>query len=201
MKKIVLGLLMIGTLFGQVNSVLTISPTASETILGNQSLAFRNPAMNNLNLIDSTSNISFTNVKWLGNIVDDMGFNYIEFRKGKLDYSLLYFNYGEQKFADETGLTVAVSHLPPGTSKWNKIEHRLFSYITKNWRGKPLVSYKVAVNLIARTKTNTGLKVNCELDSKEYLTGKKVSKKEMQTINIAKHDFHGEWNYQISPIE
>ena len=76
MKKIVLGLLMIGTLFGQVNSVLTISPTTSETILGNQSLAFRNPAMNNLNL-DSTTNISFTNVSWLGNIVDDMGFNYI----------------------------------------------------------------------------------------------------------------------------
>ena len=104
MKKIVLGLLMIGTLFGQVNSVLTISPTTSETILGNQSLAFRNPAMNNLNLIDSTSNVSFTNVKWLGNIVDDMGFNYIEFRKGKLDYSLLYFNYGEQNLADESGI-------------------------------------------------------------------------------------------------
>jgi len=102
MKKIVLGLLMIGTLFGQVNSVLTISPTTSETILGNQSLAFRNPAMNNLNL-DSTTNVSFTNVSWLGNIVDDMGFNYIEIKNKKLDYSILHFNYGEQKFADETG--------------------------------------------------------------------------------------------------
>lgn len=103
MKNILIGLLMIGSLFGQVNSVLTLSPTTSETILGNQSLAFRNPALNNLNL-DTTTNVSFTNVKWLGNIVDDMGYNYVEVEKGKLDYSLLFFNYGEQKFADESGI-------------------------------------------------------------------------------------------------
>ena len=86
MKNILIGLLMIGTLFGQVNSVLTISPTTSETILGNHSLAFRNPAINNLNE-DTLTHLSFSNVKWLGNIVDDMGFNYVGVKKGKLDYS------------------------------------------------------------------------------------------------------------------
>jgi len=103
MKNILIGLLMVGTLFGQVNSVLTISPTTSETILGNQSLAFRNPAINNLNE-DTLTHLSFSNVKWLGNIVDDMGFNYVGVKKGKLDYSLLYFNYGEQNLADESGI-------------------------------------------------------------------------------------------------
>ena len=103
MKNILIGLLMIGSLFGQVNSVLTISPTASETILGNQSLAFRNPALNNLNE-DSLTHISFSNVEWLGNIIDDMGYNYVGIKRGKLDYSLLYFNYGEQKFTDESGI-------------------------------------------------------------------------------------------------
>ena len=103
MKKILLGLLMIGTLFGQVNRVLTISPTTSETILGNQSLAFRNPAMNLLNT-DTTTEVSFTNVKWLGNIVDDMGFNYVQVKRGKLDYSLLYFDYGAQNIADDAGI-------------------------------------------------------------------------------------------------
>lgn len=94
---------MMGSLFGQINSVLTLSPTASETILGNQSLEFRNPARNSLDTLDSKVNVSLTNVKWLGNIVDDMGFNYIEASNKKFDYSLLYFNYGEQQYADETG--------------------------------------------------------------------------------------------------
>jgi hypothetical protein len=103
MKNILIGLLMMGSLFGQINSVLTLSPTASETILGNQSLEFRNPARNSLDTLDSKVNVSLTNVKWLGNIVDDMGFNYIEASNKKFDYSLLYFNYGEQQYADETG--------------------------------------------------------------------------------------------------
>lgn len=104
-----------------------------------------------------------------------------------------------QKLADETGLTIAVCHLPPGTSKWNKIEHRLFSRITQNWRGKPLVSVEVIVNLIAATTTTTGLKVHSELDTGTYPKGVKVSDEELAQLNLNRDDFHGEWNYQISP--
>jgi hypothetical protein len=105
-----------------------------------------------------------------------------------------------QKMADETGLAISVCHLPPGTSKWNKIEHRLFSFISQNWRGKPLVSHEVIVNLIATTKTNGGLRVQCQLDTKSYPTGIKVSDQEMASVNIQRDSFHGEWNYSISPI-
>lgn len=104
-----------------------------------------------------------------------------------------------QNMADETGLSISVSHLPPGTSKWNKIEHRLFSFISQNWRGKPLVSHQVIVNLIAATKTTKGLEVVCELDRNEYPKGIKVSDAEMATLNIERDEFHGEWNYTISP--
>ena len=104
-----------------------------------------------------------------------------------------------QRFANETGLKITVTHLPPGTSKWNKIEHRLFAFITQNWRGKPLVSHQVIVQLIGATTTDTGLKVYCELDANLYPKGIKVTEREMQTINIARHDFHGEWNYTVSP--
>lgn len=104
-----------------------------------------------------------------------------------------------QSFANKTGLTVEVSHFPPGTSKWNKIEHRLFSQISKNWRGKPLISLSVVVNLISSTKTNTGLKVKCGIDRTEYVTGIKVDKSVMDALNIIKNVFHGEWNYTISP--
>ena len=90
-------------------------------------------------------------------------------------------------------------HLQPGTSKWNKIEHRLFSYITQNWRAKPLVSYRVIVDLIAATTTQTGLKVFCELDGKHYPKGIVVSDEEMASLNITRGDFHGEWNYTIAP--
>ena len=102
-----------------------------------------------------------------------------------------------QAFADDTGLEITVCHLPPGTSKWNKIEHRLFSYISMNWRGKPLVSHEVAVNLIAATTTTKGLKVKAQLDSSLYPTKVEVSKAEMQRINLQPHTFHGEWNYTI----
>jgi transposase len=102
-----------------------------------------------------------------------------------------------QKLADETGLEISVSHLPPGTSKWNKIEHRLFSYISQNWRGKPLISHEVIVNLIAQTTTRTGLKVRCELDRNSYPKGIKISDKEMKEIQLDRHDFHGDWNYTI----
>jgi hypothetical protein len=104
-----------------------------------------------------------------------------------------------QKLADETGVEISVCHLPPGTSKWNKIEHRLFSFITQNWRGKPLISHEVIINLIASTRTEKGLRVRCELDTSHYPKGVKVSNKEMAQINITRHDFHGEWNYTMSP--
>jgi hypothetical protein len=101
--------------------------------------------------------------------------------------------------ADELALTITVCHLPPGTSKWNKIEHRLFSFITQNWRGKPLVSYQAIVELIAATQTRGGLSVKCEIDERQYPAGIKVTDAEMAAINIAQHEFHGEWNYSIAP--
>ena len=104
-----------------------------------------------------------------------------------------------QKLADETGLVIAVCHYPPGTSKWNKIEHRLFCHITQNWRGRPLTSRIAVVELIAATTTSTGLKVRSELDTRTYPSGIKVSDQEMETINITRDDFHPEWNYTISP--
>jgi hypothetical protein len=104
-----------------------------------------------------------------------------------------------QTLADETGLTLQVCHYPPGTSKWNKIEHRLFWHITQNWRGKPLISRETVVELIASTTTNTGLTVRCELDTRDYPKGIKVSDEEMMTLNIKGDKFHPEWNYTISP--
>jgi Rhodopirellula transposase DDE domain len=104
-----------------------------------------------------------------------------------------------QGLADEIGLRMTVCHFPPGTSKWNKIEHRMFCHITENWRGRPLVSRAVVVNLIGRTKTRTGLRINAELDTNTYKTGLKVSDEEFATINIKRAEFHGEWNYTISP--
>jgi hypothetical protein len=104
-----------------------------------------------------------------------------------------------QKLADTTGLTLVVCHYPPGTSKWNKIEHRLFCHITQNWRGRPLTSRAAMVELIAATTTKTGLKVRCELDTKAYAKGIKVSDAEMATLNIKGDAFHPEWNYTISP--
>ncbi len=104
-----------------------------------------------------------------------------------------------QRFADESGLELHVCHLPPGTSKWNKIEHRLFSYITQNWRGKPLVNYATIVSLIAATKTRSGLTVTCHLDEGTYPTGRKVSDADLAAINLHRDEFHGEWNYRIRP--
>jgi transposase len=104
-----------------------------------------------------------------------------------------------QKLADETGLRIVVCHFPPGTSKWNRIEHRLFSFITQNWRGKPLVSHQAIVQLIAATTTDTGLKVRSEIDPNTYPAGVKVTDDEMDAINILRHKFHGDWNYTIKP--
>jgi hypothetical protein len=104
-----------------------------------------------------------------------------------------------QRLADETGLAISVCHLPPGTSKWNKIEHRLFSFISQNWRGKPLVSYAVILNLIAATTTATGLTVESSLDTAPYPAGQQVSDAQMATLRIERDAFHGEWNYTIRP--
>jgi len=104
-----------------------------------------------------------------------------------------------QKLADYTGLFLSVSHFPPGTSKWNKIEHRLFSFISSNWRGEPLRDYETIVRLISRTATAQGLKVTCRLDRRKYPTGRKVTDEEMKHVNIERHSFHGEWNYTIPP--
>ena len=103
-----------------------------------------------------------------------------------------------QKLADDLGVPITVCHLPPGASKWNRIEHRLFSFITGNWRGKPLVSHKVIVQLIAATTTKTGLKVRCELDENIYPAGVKVSDAQLGAVNLTRHEFHGEWNYTIN---
>lgn len=104
-----------------------------------------------------------------------------------------------QKLADETGLCIAVCHFPPGTSKWNKIEHRLFSFISSNWRGEPLRDYETIVKLISKTTTAKGLKVTCRLDRRKYPTGRKVTDEEMERLNLVRHKFHGEWNYTIRP--
>jgi hypothetical protein len=104
-----------------------------------------------------------------------------------------------QRLADDFGVPITVCHLPPGTSKWNRIEHRLFAFITGNWRGKPLVSHQVIVQLIAATTTKTGLTVRCALDEHVYPAGIKVSDAEIAAVNLIRHDFHGEWNYTIKP--
>src|SRR6516162_10571689 len=104
-----------------------------------------------------------------------------------------------QVLADELGITITVCHLPPGTSKWNRIEHRLFAFITQNWRGKPLLTHQVIIQLIAATTTRTGLNVKSEIDTAVYPPGVKVTDRDMAAINITPHAFHGEWNYTIAP--
>ena len=101
--------------------------------------------------------------------------------------------------AVETGLEITVCHFPPGTSKWNKIEHRLFSHITMNWRGRPLTSHEVIVNTIAATTTRTGLRVRAELDTGAYATGVKISDGQMDALPLTRHDWHGDWNYTLRP--
>jgi hypothetical protein len=102
-----------------------------------------------------------------------------------------------QQFADQTGLDISVCHFPPGTSKWNKIEHRMFSYISMNWRGKPLISHEVIVNLIAATTTRKGLKIEAEIDRNIYTKGIHVPEEELEKLHIERTSFHGEWNYTI----
>lgn len=119
---------------------------------------------------------------------------------GSNGYRLKLWKVELQKLANDTGLSVSVCHFPPGTSKWNKIEHCLFSFISQNWRGKPLISHEVIIKLIAATTTGKGLKVQCQLDNNLYHKGLKVSKEELAKVNIQRDPFHGEWNYTVSPI-
>ena len=118
---------------------------------------------------------------------------------GSNGYRLRLWKVKLQAMADETGLTIAVCHFPPGTSKWNKVEHRLFSFISSNWRGEPLRDYETIVHLIAATTTAKGLSVTCRLDHRKYPTGRKVTDEEMATVHLTPHTFHGEWNYVIHP--
>jgi hypothetical protein len=118
---------------------------------------------------------------------------------GSNGYRVRLWKVELQKLADELKLPITVCHLPPGTSKWNKIEHRLFSFITINWRGKPLRSYRTIVQLIAATTTDAGLKVRAELDENKYPKGVKVSDVQLAAVNLSRHSFHGDWNYTIAP--
>ena len=118
---------------------------------------------------------------------------------GSNGYRLRLWKLELQRLADQTGLAIAVCHFPPGTSKWNKVEHRLFSFISSNWRGEPLRDYQTVVGLIAGTTTAKGLTVTCRLDRRRYTVGRKVTEEEMATINITPLRFHGEWNYVIHP--
>lgn len=118
---------------------------------------------------------------------------------GSNGYRVRLWKFALQAFATETGLRISVSHFPPGTSKWNKIEHRMFCHISTNWRGQPLTSHEVVVNLIGNTTTTQGLSITAELDTNDYPKGKKVSDDDFGAINIRRANFHGDWNYKISP--
>lgn len=120
---------------------------------------------------------------------------------GSNGYRVKLWKYELQKLADELGIVITVCHFPPGTSKWNKIEHRMFSYITQNWRGRPLETRETVVQLISNTKTKTGLEIRAIIDNNIYEKGKLVSDNEMSRINQRQNKFHGEWNYQILPLK
>ena len=118
---------------------------------------------------------------------------------GSNGYRIHLWKHELQKFCDRHNMKITVVHFPSGTSKWNKIEHRLFSYITMNWRGRPLTDYRTVVDLIASTTTKAGLIVKARLDKRQYKKGIKVPKEEIEKLNIFRHRFHGEWNYTIKP--
>jgi len=118
---------------------------------------------------------------------------------GSNGYRSRAWKVGLQQLADETGLRIRVSHFPPGTSKWNKIEHRLFCHITQNWRGKPLRTFETIVDLIGNTRTAAGLRVKAKLDKRKYPTGKKVTKAQMKALSLQRDEFHGDWNYELHP--
>ena len=120
---------------------------------------------------------------------------------GSNGYRVRLWKLQLQSLANQLKIPITVCHFPPGTSKWNKIEHRLFSFIAMNWRGKPLVSLAATVNLIAGTTTQAGLRVRSEIDKRPYPQGVKVTDAQMDQIDLAPHDFHGDWNYTIHPAK
>lgn len=120
---------------------------------------------------------------------------------GSNGYRVRLWKWELQRLADQTGLEIAVCHFPPGTSKWNKVEHRLFSFISSNWRGEPLRDYETVVGLIACTTTAKGLRVSCRLDRRKYTPGQKITPEQMASINLKPERFHGEWNYVIRPTK
>jgi transposase len=142
---------------------------------------------------------------WLG----EGRFTYTEARRllicadggGSNDYRSRLWKVELARFARETGLEVTVCHLPPGTSKWNKIEHRMFAHISMNWRGRPLTSHQAVIELVGATTTRQGLRIHAELDSNTYPTGLRVSDAELAGVPLARHAFHGEWNYTLNPAE
>jgi hypothetical protein len=109
------------------------------------------------------------------------------------------WKYSLQKVANKLGIEITMCHFPPGTSKWNKIEHKMFSFITMNWRGRPLISHEVILKLIGSTTTRSGLRIKCALDRRKYMTGKKITKEMFKEIKLYPHDFHPDWNYSIKP--
>ena len=117
---------------------------------------------------------------------------------GSNGYNRKLWKYELQQFVNEYKIEIYVCHFPPGTSKWNKIEHRLFSFISINWKGQPLTDYETVVNLIAATKTETGLTVMSQLDQQNYVKGIKISEEKMNKLNITRNEFHGEWNYSLN---
>ena len=118
---------------------------------------------------------------------------------GSNGYRSRAWKQGLQQFADETGVRVHVSHFPPGTSKWNKIEHRLFCHITHNWRGKPLRTFETIVDLIGNTRTDAGLRVNAELDTRKYPKGVTATDAQMKALSLHRDEFRGDWNYELHP--
>lgn len=118
---------------------------------------------------------------------------------GSNGYRVRLWKIEVQKLADQLKMPITICHFPPGTSKWNKIEHRMFSFITQNWRGKPLLDYEVIVSLIAGTTTTTGLEIKCKLDTNKYPDAIKVTDSELESVNLKRHKFHGDWNYTIRP--
>lgn len=167
---------------------------------------FRNEGFVNVGISSDTAEFAVNSIKSWWNELGKT--KYLHAREllitadcgGSNGYRVRLWKVELQKLANETGMTINVCHFPPGTSKWNKIEHKMFSFISKNWRGKPLITRETVVNLIGNTKTQNGLKIKVKLDENMYKKGREVTDKELKSVHIETSDFHGEWNYKIKPI-
>jgi transposase len=166
---------------------------------------FKNAGFVNVTMSSDTSTFAVTSLKRWWQLVGSATYKNCDEilitadSGGSNGYRVHLWKWELQKLANKIDKKITVLHFPPGTSKWNKIEHRLFSFISKNWRGKPLINTAIIINLISSTKTEKGLVVKCVLDNKQYRTKQVVKNEDYKSINIKKHKFHGEWNYTISP--